>query len=154
MWACLGCKEEIEEAFGACWNCGTGRDGTPDREFRRADEPDTLPVAQSVGVSRFCPACKGRDYKTRQEDGLLTVSLVRECRACGTRYTPPTNQWVACVLLGVGVPVVSTCLMLLGYAFYSEEVDLWTCFGIAMAGFAGAAAIRRGALALWYPGEA
>lgn len=25
MWICSGCKEEVEEQFSECWNCGTAR---------------------------------------------------------------------------------------------------------------------------------
>ncbi|HEU4435344.1 MAG TPA: hypothetical protein VFR51_18310 [Pyrinomonadaceae bacterium] len=27
MWICLNCKEEVEEQFGACWNCEADRQG-------------------------------------------------------------------------------------------------------------------------------
>lgn len=29
MWRCANCKESIEEDFNVCWNCQTGRDGSP-----------------------------------------------------------------------------------------------------------------------------
>ena len=29
MWKCPKCKEECEDTFDSCWNCGTGRDGSP-----------------------------------------------------------------------------------------------------------------------------
>src|SRR6266540_991310 len=38
MWDCPKCREEVEDAFEACWNCGTSRDGTEDPTFRRAEE--------------------------------------------------------------------------------------------------------------------
>ena len=28
MWSCPKCGESIEDNFDACWNCGTGQDGT------------------------------------------------------------------------------------------------------------------------------
>jgi hypothetical protein len=40
MWTCAGCQEKSDDDFDVCWNCGTGRDGTPDPTFRRADAPD------------------------------------------------------------------------------------------------------------------
>lgn len=32
MWKCSKCKEECEDTFDSCWNCGAGRDGTPPAE--------------------------------------------------------------------------------------------------------------------------
>jgi uncharacterized membrane protein YhaH (DUF805 family) len=33
MWICPKCKEECEDTFDSCWNCGTGRDGLPGAEI-------------------------------------------------------------------------------------------------------------------------
>ena len=33
MWQCEKCREEVDEPFDACWNCGAARDGTPDPDF-------------------------------------------------------------------------------------------------------------------------
>jgi predicted nucleic acid-binding Zn-ribbon protein len=29
MWKCTKCGEQIEDDFEGCWNCGTGKDGSP-----------------------------------------------------------------------------------------------------------------------------
>ncbi len=29
MWRCKQCKEECDDDFDVCWNCGAGRDGAP-----------------------------------------------------------------------------------------------------------------------------
>ena len=29
MWKCQRCEEKIEDNLDVCWNCGTGKDGTP-----------------------------------------------------------------------------------------------------------------------------
>ena len=32
MWICKNCKEEVEDNFDVCWNCGSDRDGAPTTE--------------------------------------------------------------------------------------------------------------------------
>jgi hypothetical protein len=44
MWECLKCQEKIEEAFEACWNCGTSRDGVEDPHFQPEDDAISPPV--------------------------------------------------------------------------------------------------------------
>jgi hypothetical protein len=39
MWKCVKCREELEDSFEVCWNCGTSKDGVEDPTFRKADEP-------------------------------------------------------------------------------------------------------------------
>jgi len=29
MWKCPKCSESVEDSFDSCWNCGTGKDGSP-----------------------------------------------------------------------------------------------------------------------------
>jgi hypothetical protein len=43
MWHCTQCEIDVEESFDVCWHCGTTRDGTPDPDFRTADDPDAIP---------------------------------------------------------------------------------------------------------------
>jgi hypothetical protein len=38
MWQCVTCREQVEDSFDVCWKCGTSRDGTPDPNFRTADD--------------------------------------------------------------------------------------------------------------------
>ncbi|HVK16874.1 MAG TPA: hypothetical protein VM533_07985 [Fimbriiglobus sp.] len=49
MWQCVKCREQIEDNFGVCWNCGTGQDGTEDPGFRRADGDPADPTAARAG---------------------------------------------------------------------------------------------------------
>jgi len=42
MWRCPKCGEQIDPEFDACWNCGTGRDGTLAADFQA--EPDDRAV--------------------------------------------------------------------------------------------------------------
>jgi len=45
MWDCPRCGEELEDTFEACWNCGTGRDGSA-----ASAEFDSLKEADSEGA--------------------------------------------------------------------------------------------------------
>ena len=66
MWQCVTCREQVYDTFEVCWKCGTSRDGTPDPNFRTADDP-TRPVplleatAETGGRSDAaplrCPRC-------------------------------------------------------------------------------------------------
>jgi hypothetical protein len=40
MWKCQQCGEEVEDTFNICWNCSTGKDGTPFVEelYKRAHD--------------------------------------------------------------------------------------------------------------------
>ena len=59
MWKCSKCKETIEDSFDSCWNCGTGKDGTPapsDFGAEQEEEPQESAVASkksSVSASAF-----------------------------------------------------------------------------------------------------
>jgi predicted nucleic-acid-binding Zn-ribbon protein len=50
MWPCPKCREDVENTFEVCWNCGTARDGSEDAAFRRAEdlEPEDLESARPV----------------------------------------------------------------------------------------------------------
>ncbi|REJ70826.1 MAG: tetratricopeptide repeat protein [Planctomycetota bacterium] len=37
MWRCPGCNETIDDAFNACWKCGTSHRGDSDSGFKHAD---------------------------------------------------------------------------------------------------------------------
>jgi hypothetical protein len=43
MWHCLGCGEEIEDTFDACWKCGTARDGAVPSDFHREPDDPAVP---------------------------------------------------------------------------------------------------------------
>ena len=75
MWQCVKCREQLEDDFDACWNCGTSRDGTEDPDFRKADDGSAIPPAdpaagpESAGAEQpeknpiFCSRCNRKlDY--------------------------------------------------------------------------------------------
>ena len=77
MWQCPKCGEPSEDTFEVCWSCGTGKDGSEDPSFRRADEvpaaedadvtappaPDDEPDGSRARIAR-CPACRGTHVRT------------------------------------------------------------------------------------------
>jgi uncharacterized protein YbjQ (UPF0145 family) len=49
MWTCPKCGESVEDEFEVCWNCGTGKDGTEDPSFQRAEDVDASELPASAG---------------------------------------------------------------------------------------------------------
>jgi len=75
MWQCVKCREELEDAFEVCWNCGTSRDGTEDPSFTKADDLPPEAYANLIATTGSpikpnkeespiaCPRCDRRlDY--------------------------------------------------------------------------------------------
>jgi outer membrane protein assembly factor BamB len=64
MWQCAKCREQHEDSFRVCWNCGTSSDGIEDPHFHgdgSRQEADALKetitaASPSVTVSRPSPA--------------------------------------------------------------------------------------------------
>ena len=73
MWTCQDCKEEVEESFDVCWNCGTSRDGVPDKEFVNQRELDSF--SNPVPLSKM----------SRSVDPPLL-----ECAKCGEKKVIPS----------------------------------------------------------------
>src|SRR5262245_26574957 len=63
-------------------------------------------------VSTACPNCGGTAYAATAPETPLAFVSDRTCKACGTRYTPPTPKWGAVLFVLLG-------LCLLGFAIYS-----------------------------------
>ena len=66
-WTCSQCREEVDDGFEVCWNCGSSVDGTPDPEFKRVSESAEQPAENAEWVERppqtparrACPDCRG-----------------------------------------------------------------------------------------------
>jgi Mn2+/Fe2+ NRAMP family transporter len=54
-------------------------------------------------ISRSCPKCGASSYDTVRPDRPGTFSKDRVCKACGTRYSPPTSMWAAILLICGGL---------------------------------------------------
>lgn len=53
-------------------------------------------------ICRACPSCGSPDYNKEQPEGTVAFVKDRVCKACLTRYTPPTPVWAAIVFIVVG----------------------------------------------------
>jgi hypothetical protein len=56
-------------------------------------------------ISATCPQCGGNEYARRKPERLVAFVSDRVCRACNTRYTPPTPAWAVVVFLLAGLAI-------------------------------------------------
>ena len=70
MWRCLKCGEQIDDNFGACWKCGTGRDGTAAVRVRRTGQtPPTCTNAKRTSrTNRTSRTSRGRTILVLEEE--------------------------------------------------------------------------------------
>src|SRR5437773_1751973 len=61
------------------------------------------PLRTSYRLSQICPNCGSSDYKTVKPAAMVAFSWDRVCRACSTRYTPPTPVWARMVFGVIGL---------------------------------------------------
>jgi hypothetical protein len=66
-------------------------------------------------ISPTCPQCGGTEYARRKPNRLVAFVSDRVCRACNTRYTPPTPWWagVLFLLAGLALPFLGLVLAIL-----------------------------------------
>lgn len=67
MWSCSKCREQVEDSFDVCWNCGTSREGIEDPGFVRDSEPE-----QSAGRTESEESVRDA---VRSVDQLIFVGL-------------------------------------------------------------------------------
>lgn len=148
MWTCAGCGESHTEDADICWNCGTDRDGRPDPQFRRADEPDP-----PVPVATICPDCSSTAYHPVRPAAWVAYMNDRVCEACGTRYTPPTPRWAAVLfLVNGGLFTIGAGLNLLILVLVGCPSVLALVVNLAFLTH-GLAAVSHGVRALARPGH-
>jgi hypothetical protein len=80
-------------------------------------------------ISAMCPRCGGTEYARRKPDRLVAYASDRVCRACNTRYTPPTPVWAAVLFLLAGLT-----LPFLGLVLTSLLVDPFSIAGLICEG--------------------
>lgn len=90
MWKCGKCREDVEDGFGACWNCGTSADGVEDPSFPRAAVRPSVACSrcnvalEHLGTKRFH---EGANWGVLGELGELFVKRERfdayACPRCG-----------------------------------------------------------------------
>jgi len=121
MWPCPNCGEQIDDAFDACWKCGTAQDGTLAVDFQAEPSDSAAPS------SRPEPEPANQIVSHSIDKIALVLALA---------------AWVA-VSLGV--------ILLSAYGFYSAAFPvflalIWIGFPCSLVGLLmGAhAAIKRG----------
>lgn len=108
-------------------------------------------------ISGACPNCGSTEYAKRRPKTLVAFMSDRMCKACKTRYTPPTPVWGGIAFILVGLALAGFGV----FAMYSNVVarNGGSPGGLAMAieGFlagVGVVAICKGVKALIRPGKA
>ncbi len=111
MWNCQKCREECEDTFDSCWNCGTGRDGSlPTEAFtaqEQADSTAVLPDSYSPARSEGQAKRGNRSIVSRYTDAYLTA---RTITAVGT-----TVKFIAFIISG--------CIVLMGFVAGSQSAQ-------------------------------
>ena len=65
------------------------------------------PLGTPHPVSQVCPNCGSTEYQAVKPAAMVAFTSDRVCRACSTRYTPPTPIWARIVFGGVGLAAVA-----------------------------------------------
>ena len=74
MWACAGCNEQIDDQFGACWQCGAAHDG----KIQAQSDPSVGEPILPNGL-RFSEAIsQAKTTKTKSEIVLAVMRRYRD----------------------------------------------------------------------------
>jgi hypothetical protein len=84
-------------------------------------------------ITATCPQCGGTEYTCRKPKRLVAFASDRVCRACNTRYTPPTPVWGAVLFLLAGLS-----LPFLGLVLTSLLVHPFSIVGLVFEGLIAA----------------
>jgi hypothetical protein len=105
-------------------------------------------------ISKVCPQCGGTEFKKKKPDRFIAFTWDRVCKACETRYIPPTPVWAAVVFLIIGLILAAggtiSVLLRLGEG-KAIGVPAMACEGFL--GFLGLLAIGHGIRVLLRPGR-
>jgi hypothetical protein len=109
---------------------GGPKGGAPPPESGRPitiDRPFDLgkPLGTPHPVSQVCPQCGSTDYQAVKPAAMVAFTSDRVCRACSTRYTPPTPAWARVVfgLFGL-LAIAAGCLVLHGILYRDRQPAL------------------------------
>jgi hypothetical protein len=125
---------------------------TPEAALERASQQ---PAAQAprpsrppggYPVSRHCPSCGGEAFRSVRPDRLVSFGWDRVCKACDTRYTPPTPLWGALGLIGAGLVLLAIAAVLAVFRVMAGDVLMLGCE--AFLALLGALALVQGFRAL------
>lgn len=113
MWQCVKCREELEDSFDTCSNCGTSKDGPEDPDFRKAD---AFARAETEESARAMTA-EGEPAPVREEKNPI------HCPRCDR-----TLDFVGTKKFHEGTPAWGFVLGDLGELFVNREhFDVYLC---------------------------
>jgi hypothetical protein len=105
MWRCTKCREQVDEGFEVCWNCGTSKEGIEDPEFRRAEQiraeemepvtstPDSAPARDGSTAIREMSDNAFVEHERLQGGVALCLRCDREIVFVGTKSFHEGFQW-------------------------------------------------------------
>jgi hypothetical protein len=104
-------------------------------------------------VAKACPECGSGAYRSCKPQGSVAFASDQECKACGTRYKPPTPWWAAVVFLAVGLGMLgggaAAFLLLLSHPAPNPiGLALTACLAVV-----GGGVIWHGVRAMLWPGQ-
>jgi len=118
MWTCSKCREEVEDNFDVCWNCGTGKDGSEDPSFQRADEMPVPEVSAQAEVEA--------EALTAQAEPAAQAEVVAEAVATHPelqRKAPPARRMIVTTTSSVeGKRIKRYCGIVTGEAVLGANV--------------------------------
>ena len=92
-------------------------------------------------ISATCPQCGGTEYTRRKPKRLVAFVSDRVCRACNTRYTPPTPVWAGILFLLAGLTLPFLGLVLTSLLVHPFSIAGLVCEGaiaaLGVAAFVG-----------------
>jgi uncharacterized protein (DUF983 family) len=95
-----------------------------------------LPINTMYVVSRHCPRCESEEFK-RVKARSLAFTDDRVCKACGTRYTPPTPAWGRALFAVVGLGFLVGGIALAVAAFPESAPPYRNCILLVIMGVIG-----------------
>jgi hypothetical protein len=84
-------------------------------------------------ISATCPQCGGTEYTRRKPKRLVAFVSDRVCRACNTRYTPPTPVWAGILFLLAGLTLPFLGLVLTSLLVNPFSIAGLICEGVIAA---------------------
>ena len=84
-------------------------------------------------ISATCPQCGGTEYTCRKPERLVAFVSDRVCRACNTRYTPPTPVWAGVLFLLAGLTLPFLGLVLTSLLVHPFSIAGLVCEGVIAA---------------------
>lgn len=88
---------------GRCPGCGMDMPAAQIRDQERKTRKQTTSIPGNYPVSTVCPKCGSSEYSKRRSEKWIAFTSDRVCKACGTRYIPPTPVWAAVVFILAGL---------------------------------------------------